>query len=60
MTNEQAIAKLKALHADVRQVEPEVYCAHEDDAMMLYRLNDGTLERRVDYDEYTCGWEAVE
>ena len=60
MTNEQAIAKLKGMYADVRNVEPGVYCGRENGKMTLYRLNEGILEQRVDYDVHTCGWEEVE
>lgn len=59
MTSEQAITKLRALYDDVRQVEAEVFCVHENKVMTLYRLNDGILERRVDVDYHTCIWEEV-
>lgn len=67
MTEKEVIAKLRTLYSDiqyadaeVRHVEADVFCVRENGNMTLYRLNEGILERRVDYDFHTCGWETVE
>ena len=60
MTNEQAIAKLSAIYGHVEMVRDGVFVANKGSNFEMFRIEDETIQRRVDVDFHTVKWEVIE
>ena len=59
MTNEQAIEKLNAIYGHVEMVKDGVFVAKRGDVFEMFRIEDETIQRRVDVDFHTVEWEVI-
>ena len=59
MTTITAIDKLKALYGEVDIIRPDLFRVFKNGSRVLYRLFNGTLQRRVDTSNNKCEWEPI-
>lgn len=59
MTNEQAIAKLSAIYGHVEMVKDGVFVSKKGSNFEMFRIEDETIQRRVDVDYHTVKWDVI-
>ena len=59
MNSITAIDKLKAVYGEVDIIRPDLFRVVKNGIRVLYRLKNGTLQRRVDISNNKCEWERA-
>ena len=59
MNSVTAIDKLKAIHGNVEVINTSLFRVNDNGSRVLYRLKNGTLQRRVDTSNNKCEWEPI-
>lgn len=59
MTKDEAIQKLKHLYDDVDVIGDKLFRVINNSKWQLCRLENGRLEKRIEYSNHRMGWEEI-